>query len=105
MSEMGGQIGMHDMPDGPDQELMPEDDNVERIKQVLTAQHAMHGMLAEVFEDIGGQVALTEYAAENQRWFYSSFFKLTPTLAPTVGMQGDINLTINNHLTRTALDD
>jgi len=93
-----------------EQELMPEDpspdeDYLNRIKQVLSAQHAIAGMLGEVFEDIGGQQGLTEYAAENRRWFYTSLFKNIPTMAPTVGMQGDVNITVNNNLTRTALDD
>ena len=77
---------------------------LKQIKDIMSAQHAVHGMMADVFEELGGQVFLKEYAEENPRWFLTMFLKSTPNILPQAGIQGDVNITINENLIPTKLD-
>lgn len=87
------------------QELLLEDDHVKAIKAALGAQHALHGMFADVLHDLGGKDFVLNWAKENPGRYLNLLVKMTPNLIPTSGMQGDINLTVNNALLPTALDD
>ena len=62
-------------------------------------------LMAEVFEEVGGRAYLKEVAEDQPKFFLTLFSKAQPGLMPRQGMQGDISITINNHLTKTALDD
>ena len=77
---------------------------VAEIKEFMLAQHPLHGMMAEVFEEMGGKDWLKELAEEYPRWFFTIFTKMTPSVAPTIGMVGDLNITINSALIPTDLD-
>ncbi len=79
--------------------------NLEQVKSIMKAQHAVHGMMADVFERIGGEEGLVEFIQEgNQKWFYTLFLKNTPTLLPQAGVTGDVNITVNQNLQPTDLD-
>ena len=91
-----------------EQTLLIADDTIyqlEQVKQALSAQHAIHGMMGRVFERLGGEDFMYEWALDNPGRFLGMLVKATPGLAPTQGMQGDINLTVNQNLISTSLDD
>jgi hypothetical protein len=92
-----------DLPVGAKQELLTVTRTA--VVDALHQQHPIHGIIGEIFEDLGGHRGLLECAQENPKWFYTNMFKTVPNMAPLQGMQGDINLTINNNLIPTALDD
>lgn len=75
-----------------------------RLASEFDSYGAVPALIAEVFEEIGGKQALIEFAADNQRWFYTHMFKAAPSLAPVTGVQGEVNIVINNHLGMTELD-
>jgi hypothetical protein len=86
------------------QQVLLEDDHIKAIKQALGAQHALHGMFADVLHDLGGKDFVLRWAEENPGRFLNLLVKMTPNLLPTSGMQGDINLTVNSALMPTDLD-
>ena len=85
--------------------ITEEEGRVAQLRTVLEGQHAIHGMMARVFDRLGGEDFVYEWAQDNPGRFIGMFVKATPTLAPLQGMQGDIQLTVNNHLVSTSLDD
>jgi len=74
------------------------------VKRQLSAQSAVHGVLAEVFDQLGGTDGMVEWARDNRTDFYRMFAKSTPGLIPSHGLQGDINITVNPALQPTSLD-
>ena len=86
-------------------QVLEEDYHLKQIKAALGAQHAIHGMFADVLHDLGGKDFVLEWARENPSRFLMMLTKMTPNLMPTTGMQGDINLTVNPLLMPTALDE
>ena len=82
-----------------------EESAVTQFKEVMQQQHVMHGMFSRVFERLGGEDFLYEWGEENPGRFITLMCKMTPNLAPLQGMQGDVNLTVNNNLISTALDE
>ena len=81
-----------------------EDPHLKALKAALGAQHAMHGMFADVLEELGGKEFILNYARQNPGRYLMMLVKMTPNLMPTSGMQGDINLTVNSNLLPTELD-
>ena len=79
----------------------PESGN---LTSTLLNQHPMHGLFASVFEKMGGEQFLLEWAQDNPGRFITLLTKMTPNLQPTVGTQSEIRLVIDNKLGRTALD-
>lgn len=80
------------------------DDRVEKIKTALEAQHAIHGIFGSVFQRLGGEDFLYEWAEEYPGAFIRLLTKMTPGLTPTPGFSGDLNLTIHATLIETDLD-
>ena len=101
------------------QELMERDsaselsiDHVAQLRSVLEGQHAIHGIFGRVLEKLEnksmqetGNGFVYNWAEENPGRFINLICKMTPSLQPLSGMQGDITLTINNNLIQTSLDD
>ena len=87
------------------QELVLEDDDTAKLVQVLRSQHALMGIYGDVFERLGGAQFLFEWAQDNPSKYLTMLVKMVPNLAPTQGIQGDINIRISNDLPRSALDD
>ena len=81
------------------------DDDTQKLVQVLRSQHALMGIYGNVFERLGGEQFLFEWAQDNPSKYLTMLVKMVPTLAPTSGLQGDINIRISNDLPRSALDD
>ena len=75
-----------------------------RVVKQLSAQSAVHEVFGEVFEELGGRDFLLEWAKQNPTPFVKLLAGMSPGLMPTQGMQGDINITINNSLGKTPLD-
>jgi len=81
------------------------DDDTQKLVQVLRSQHALMGIYGNVFERLGGEQFLFEWAQDNPSKYLTMLVKMVPTLAPTSGLQGEINIRISNDLPRSALDD
>ena len=88
-----------------DQELVLEQNDTQRLVDVLRSQHALMGIYGNVFERLGGEQFLYEWASDNPSKFLSMIVKMVPNIAPTQGIVGDINIRISSDLPRTALDD
>ena len=88
-----------------DQELVLEQNDTQRLVDVLRSQHALMGIYGNVFERLGGEQFLYEWANDNPSKFLSMIVKMVPNIAPTQGIVGDINIRISSDLPRTALDD
>ena len=84
--------------------LADEEPQLEQIKQALSAQHAIHGMMGRVFERLGGEDFMFEWAQDNPGRFLGMLVKATPGLAPTQGLQGDVHLHVHNTLGPSELD-
>ncbi len=78
--------------------------SVSDVRQALSAQHAIHGMFGSVFERLGGEEFLLEWAQDNPGRFLGMLTRMTPGLAPTTGLQGDIELHVHATLAPTELD-
>ena len=88
------------------------EDHIAQLRTVLEGQHAIHGIFGRTLEqlerkaiDETGNGFVYNWAEENPGRFITLLVKMTPNLAPLQGMQGDINLTVNNNLITTALDE
>ncbi len=74
------------------------------VTEVLSSQHALHGMFGRVFERLGGEDFLYEWAEDNPGRFLSMMTRMTPGLAPTQGLGGDVQLHVHATLAPTQLD-
>ena len=86
---------MADLPDDANQEVA--------LKNRLATQHPLHGMMGEVFEELGGQEFLLTWAEENQTEFIRMMIKLAPPAIPK-GQTGGVTLHVHTALGPTALD-
>ena len=75
-----------------------------RLRKGFEAQSPLDGIMANVFNEVGGEKRLIEWADENYGTFIKMMVKLRPNVAPSSGNTGDINITFNNELKRTELD-
>lgn len=66
--------------------------------------HPLAQMFGEVLEDLGGKEYIKEWAVDNQKGFLTLMTKMTPSLTPHTGHQGDVHLHVHQTLGRTALD-
>lgn len=82
---------------------MAEESQELALKGRLQSQHPLHGMMAEVFEELGGQEFLLSWAEENQTEFVRMMLKLAPPAIPK-GQTGAIHLHVHSDLQPTALD-
>jgi hypothetical protein len=73
------------------------------LRERMTAQHPLHGMFANVFENLGGEAALLEWAEDNPAQFFAMFTKLAPAAIPK-GTTGAVHLHVHSDLAPTALD-
>lgn len=73
------------------------------LRDRLQSQHPLHGMMADVFEELGGEEFLLSWAEENQTEFIRMMLKLAPPAIPK-GQQGGIHLHVHSDLQPTALD-
>ena len=71
----------------------------------LRSQHGLHGVLANVFDSLGGEDFILEWAEDNPGPFIKLLFAATPTMQPVSGVQGDVNLIVHHTLGPTSLDD
>lgn len=78
---------------------------VQRLSTALTAQHAMHGILASVFERVGGEDFIVRWATDHPGPFIKLLVGATPGLQPQTGFQGDVNLHIHHTLAPSKLDE
>ena len=90
---------------GHHQELLPQDDMTRRVKEVLHSQHAIMGIFGNVFERLGGEQFLYEWAADNPTRFITLMTKMVPTLQPSSGLHGDVNIIVHPTLQPSQLDD
>ena len=88
-----------------DGELVPSASKPLTLVEEFSQYGALPRILAEVFEEVGGIAYVKEVAEDQPKFFLTLMSKMQPGLMPRQGMQGDVNITINNHLTKTALDD
>tara|TARA_R110000744_G_scaffold53041_1_gene113454 strand:+ start:202 stop:492 length:291 start_codon:yes stop_codon:yes gene_type:complete len=86
-------------------EVVLADDDTQKLVQVLRSQHALMGIYGNVFERLGGEQFLYEWAEDNPSKYLTQLVKMVPTLAPTAGLQGEINIRISADLPRSVLDD
>ncbi len=73
------------------------------LKERLHAQHPLHGMMADVFEELGGEEFLLTWAEDNQTEFIRMMLKLAPPAIPK-GQTGAIHLHVHSDLQPTELD-
>jgi len=79
-----------------------------KMLRQLHGQNAVHGMLGEIFVQLGGIQEAVNWAKRsdtNYGRLLAMWSKTAPSMIPQHGMQGDVNITINNNLSSTALDD
>ena len=81
------------------------DDRVRKVRTALEGQHAIHGILGSVFERLGGEDFIYEWAKDHEGAFIKMLVGATPGMAPTTGFQGDVTLHIHQSLGVSALDD
>lgn len=74
------------------------------VSQVLSQQHAIHGMVGRVFARHGGEEWMLAWAAKNQTKFITLMCAMTPSMQPMAGIQGDVNVVVNHALQPTDLD-
>jgi hypothetical protein len=75
-----------------------------QVRELLANQHVLHGMFGRVFERMGGEEFLLDWAQDNPGRFLSMLVKMTPTVQPTTGVQGDVHLHVHHSLAPTELD-
>ena len=85
-------------------ELIEDGKVVSKVRESLERQHAIHGVFGRVWDRLGGEEFLYEWAEENPGRFITLITKMTPGLAPTSGFQGKVVLHVDASLTPTALD-
>ncbi len=73
------------------------------LAETLANQHSLHGMLGEVFEELGGKDFLLDWAEENPDKFITHLMRLAPPAIPK-GQQGAIHLHVHSDLQPSALD-
>jgi len=86
------------------QELLLSDDMTSKVKEVLHSQHAIMGIFGNVFERLGGEQFLYEWAEDNPTKFIMLMTKMVPTLQPSSGLQGDVKLIVHPSLVPSELD-
>ena len=74
------------------------------IRQQLETQHPIHGMLGRVYERVGGEDMVVEWAEENPGAFIRLFIGTTPSMQPMNHVQGDVHLHVHHALAPTELD-
>jgi hypothetical protein len=79
--------------------------NEERLVPFMSDQHPIHGIVGEVFAELGGKQWLFEWAEENPSKFVGLLKSSIPSINPMQGRQGDLVIRIESSLTRTNLDD
>ena len=75
-----------------------------RVVDELGGQHAVHAMLGRVFERMGGEDFLLEWALENPGKFITLLTRCTPNMTPVNAISGDVNLVVHQALAPTDLD-
>jgi len=80
------------------------DPQTKKVQEVMHAQHALHGVLADVWAELGGPAFVKEWAREQPGQFISMMVRLTPSMIPQHGIQGDVNIVVNNIFKPTELD-
>jgi len=70
----------------------------------LQGQHAVHGILGEIYEAWGGTQRVLEWADENPGRYITLLMKTVPSMQPIAHVQGDVNLHVHNTLGPTVLD-
>jgi hypothetical protein len=95
-----------DMPLGPRPDMGGVDNKqVSDLYTQLVAQNPLHGIFARVFDRAGGEEYLLDFAIKQPAKYLSLMVKMTAPLMPTSGVQGDVNIQINNNLQPTKLDE
>lgn len=74
------------------------------LRSTFEAQSPFDGIMANVFNDMGGEKRLLKWAKENEGTFYKMMIKLRPNVAPSSGHNGEVVISINNHLQPSPLD-
>jgi hypothetical protein len=74
------------------------------VVEQLSSQCAVHGLLGEVFAEVGGKEFVVDWAQENPGAFIKLLVGATPSLQPMNTIQGDVNLHVHNTLGPTELD-
>jgi hypothetical protein len=87
-----------------DEQGVEPKDNVVSIATALANQHPIHGAFGRVFERLGGEEFLYNWGLENPTKFIMLMTKMTPSMAPTQGLQGNVNLHVHASLMPTELD-
>ena len=59
------------------------------LEEKMGGQHPFHGVLAEVFERIGGIEAMIDWAEDNPAMFYQMMAKAAPPPSQNRGGSGD----------------
>ena len=74
------------------------------VPAVLSKQHVVHGVFGTVFEQIGGEERLADWANENYDKFLQMFVKMAP--APREApVDKKVQIQINNELAPSPLDE
>jgi hypothetical protein len=95
-----------DLPLGPRPDMGGVDNQqVSDLYTQLVAQNPLHGIFARVFDRAGGEEYLLDFAIKQPAKYLSLMVKMTAPLMPTSGVQGDVNIQINNNLQPTKLDE
>ena len=70
----------------------------------LANQHPLHGVLGEVYDELGGKDFVKEWAEENPGAYIKLLMASTPSMTPMNHVQGDVTLIVHPTLAPTVLD-
>lgn len=64
------------------------------LREKMRNQHPFHERLALIYDQMGGDAALLEWAEDNPTQFYQLMMKASPPPLPNQGKQGGLSLTL-----------
>lgn len=83
---------------------MSKTKDMSTVRSALEGQHAIHGVFGRVFDRLGGEEFLYDWAEENPGRFITLIVGMTPNLTPMNSVQGDVHLHVHASLQPTELD-
>ena len=84
--------------------LLADDEMTRRVKEVLHGQHAIMGIFGNVFERLGGEQFVYEWALDNPTKYITLLTQMVPKLAPSQAMTGELVIRIHPELGHSPLD-
>lgn len=92
------------VPAKPSRKSTPAE-NTKAVVDQLGSQHAIHGLMGSVFDRLGGEDWLLDWAKEHETQFVKMLVSSTPSMAPLNTVSGDVHVHVHSELKPSDLDD